>query len=97
VLMRDLNVRQAMFQASAKGRAAVAAKAAPESDQQVGAEALERLGRGSGWIWAACCRRSELRGGRRHKMKLPAAGLLSPRFAQTGLVRAKRRAYSNIL
>ncbi|WP_455986307.1 hypothetical protein [Methylorubrum extorquens] len=51
---RRPTISQAMFQASAKGRAAVAAKAAPKSDQQAGAEALERLGRGSGWIWAAC-------------------------------------------
>lgn len=48
LLMRDPNVRQAMFQASAKGRAAVAAKSAPKSDQQVGAAALERMGRGFG-------------------------------------------------
>lgn len=48
LLMRDPNVRQAMFQASAKGRAAVAARNAPKSDQQAGAAALERMGRGFG-------------------------------------------------
>ncbi|MCY1644039.1 hypothetical protein [Methylorubrum sp. SL192] len=48
LLMRDPNVRQAMFQVSAKGRAAVAARNAPKSDQRVGAEALERMGRGFG-------------------------------------------------
>ncbi|MCP2080834.1 UNVERIFIED_ORG: hypothetical protein J2W74_002020 [Methylorubrum zatmanii] len=48
LLMRDPNVRQAMFQSNAKGRAAVAAKAAPKSDQRAGAEALERMGRGFG-------------------------------------------------
>ncbi|GJE27229.1 hypothetical protein LKMONMHP_2086 [Methylobacterium organophilum] len=48
LLMRDPNVRQAMFQASARGRAAVAARNAPKSDRQVGAAALERVGRGFG-------------------------------------------------
>lgn len=44
LLMQDSNVRQAMFQASAKGRAAVAAKSALKSHQQVGAAALEKVG-----------------------------------------------------
>lgn len=44
LLMRDPNVRHAMFQASAKGRAAVAARNAPKSDQQAGAAALEKVG-----------------------------------------------------
>ncbi|MEN3233796.1 hypothetical protein PUR29_09300 [Methylobacterium ajmalii] len=48
LLMRDPNVRQAVAMRETQGRAASVAKEGPKTDQQTGAEMLERLGKATG-------------------------------------------------